>query len=250
MKDYTVEFKMNEDDRELFGRCIRKLLESTFILRDKHEMLYQYVSSESGRYYITEYLKMIGFDIITDTRVGIVMLTPDENETIPGVKRMNALHFTTEQYHLLLVLWEAYLEKLGYSEHNTVTMGELTDKMNAYETGITRSKLSSILKLFKKYSFVDYDNETIMDEDAVITLYPSLQFGWNIAQFRTVAEEYIKKTTPRDKTGGTDDETDDGLGDAWYDEQSDLEKDGIGKMVLTEQRIIHESGFESDSGED
>ena len=41
----------------LFKRCIRKLLSSTFILRDKDEKLYAFISRESNRQDISEYLR-------------------------------------------------------------------------------------------------------------------------------------------------------------------------------------------------
>ena len=108
-----------------------------------------------------------------------------------GLKRANVVSFTTEQYHLLLVLWEVYLENLGYSEENVVMRGDLIDKIKAYEVDVDKSRLSAAMKIFKKYDLIDYDIKD-ESEDAIITLYPSLQFGWEIAQFQTVTEEYMK----------------------------------------------------------
>ena len=39
--------KMNEEDAYLFKRCIRKMLDATFIVADKDEKLYDFISSES-----------------------------------------------------------------------------------------------------------------------------------------------------------------------------------------------------------
>ena len=62
---------------------------------------------------------MIGFDVFVDTNVKIAMLKPYEaDEDAVGLKRANVVSFTKEQYHLLLVLWEVYLENLGYSEES------------------------------------------------------------------------------------------------------------------------------------
>ena len=69
--------------------------------------------------------------------------------------------------------------------------GDLIDKMKAYEVDVDKTKLSAAMKLFKKYNLVDYDVKD-ESEDALITLYPSLQFGWDIAQFQTVTAEYRK----------------------------------------------------------
>ncbi|WP_458413032.1 DUF4194 domain-containing protein [Schinkia sp. CFF1] len=182
----------------MFKRCIRKLLDSTFIVGDKEEKLYAFISRESNRQDVSDYLRMIGFDVLVDTNVRIAMLKPHEaDEEAVGLKRANVVTFTTEQYHLLLVLWEVYLENLGYSDENVVMRGDFIDKVKAYEVDMDSKKLSAAMKIFKKYDLVDYDPKD-KSEDAIITLYPSLQFGWDVAQFQTVSAEYMKNNQLED----------------------------------------------------
>lgn len=192
MSDIKLNISIKEENNILFKRCIRKLLESTFIVGDKDEKLYAFISRESNRQDISDYLRMIGFDVLVDTNVKIAMLKIHEadEETI-GLKRANILTFTTEQYHLLLVLWEVYLENLGYNEENLVMRGDLIDKMKAYEVDIDSRKLSAAMDLFKRYNLIDFDAKD-KTEDAIVTLYPSLQFGWDVAQFQIVSAEYMK----------------------------------------------------------
>ncbi|MCM1398314.1 MAG: DUF4194 domain-containing protein [Clostridium sp.] len=192
MSDIKLSISIKEENNILFKRCVRKLLDSTFILGDKDEKLYSFISRESNRQDISDYLRMIGFDVLVDTNVRIAMLkTHEADEEAVGLKRANVISFTNEQYHLLLVLWEVYLENLGYSDENVVMRGDLIDKIKAYEVDVDRSKLSVAMKIFKKYDLIDYDIKD-ESEDAIITLYPSLQFGWDIAQFQTVTAEYMK----------------------------------------------------------
>lgn len=192
MGDIKLSISIKEENNILFKRCVRKLLDSTFIVGDKDEKLYSFISRESNRQDISDYLRMIGFDVLVDTNVKIAMLKPHEaDEEAVGLKRANVVSFTTEQYHLLLVLWEVYLENLGYSEENVVMRGDLIDKIKAYEVAVDKSKLSTAMKIFKKYDLIDYDIKD-ESEDAIITLYPSLQFGWDITQFQTVTAEYMK----------------------------------------------------------
>lgn len=192
MGDIKLSISIKEENNILFKRCVRKLLDSTFIVGDKDEKLYPFISRESNRQDISDYLRMIGFDVLVDTNVKIAMLKPHEaDEEAVGLKRANVVSFTTEQYHLLLVLWEVYLENLGYSEENVVMRGDLIDKIKAYEVAVDKSKLSTAMKIFKKYDLIDYDIKD-ESEDAIITLYPSLQFGWDITQFQTVTAEYMK----------------------------------------------------------
>ena len=60
--------------------------------------------------------------------------------------------------------------------------------------------------MFKKYDLIDYDPKD-NTEEAIITLYPSLQFGWDLAQFKVVSEEYMKNSSEEEKDeDSTDDE--------------------------------------------
>lgn len=207
MSDISLQLSIKEENGILFKRCIRKLLSSTFILRDKDEKLYAFVSRESNRQDISEYLRMIGFDVMVEDKSGVCMLCmSEEDEETVGLKRANVVAFTTTQYHLLLVLWKIYLENLGYSEGNFITKGDLIDKILSYGDIASKQELSAALKLFKKYSLINFnDNEE--GEDMLIQLYPSLQFGWDIPQFEAVVKEY-------DKEEDTEAESDDEEGDA------------------------------------
>lgn len=203
MSDISLHLSIKEENGILFKRCIRKLLSSTFILRDKDEKLYAFISRESNRQDISEYLRMIGLDVMVEDKSGVCMLCmSEEDEETVGLKRANVVSFTTTQYHLLLVLWKIYLENLGYSEGNFITKGDLIDKILSYGDIASKQELSAALKLFKKYSLINFsDNEE--GEDMLIQLYPSLQFGWDIPQFETVVNEYIKE---EDAAAQSDDE--------------------------------------------
>lgn len=204
MGDIKLNISVKEENNILFKRCIRKLLDSTFIVGDKDEKLYAFISRESNRQDISDYLRMIGFDVLVDTNVRIAMLKLYEaDEEAVGLKRANVASFTTEQYHLLLVLWEVYLENLGYSDENVVMRGDLIDKIKVYEVDLDKTKLSAAMKIFKKYNLIDYDVKE-ESEDAIITLYPSLQFGWDIAQFQTVTAEYRKEDLAGDEEDAAD----------------------------------------------
>ena len=179
MGDISLHIAVKEENNHLFKRCVRKLLESTFILRDKDERFYQFVSRESNRQDISEYLRMIGFDVILEEKAGVCMLVASEEDAdTVGLKRANVVTFTTLQYHLLLVLWKVYLENLGYNEGNFVTKGDLIDKIKSYELILTRTELNAAFRLFKKYSLINFDDDED-GEDMKIQLYPSLQFGWD-----------------------------------------------------------------------
>ena len=144
MSDISLHISIKEENGSLFKRCIRKLLESTFILREKDEKLYSFASRESNRQDVSEYLRMIGFDILVDEKTGIAMLTfSEEDEDTVGLKRANVISFSNIQYHLLLVLWKIYLENLGYNEGNFVTKGDIIDKIKSYGVTVLKPDLNA-----------------------------------------------------------------------------------------------------------
>lgn len=206
MSDIKLNISIKEESNIVFKRCVRKLLESTFIVGDKDEKLYAFISRESNRQDISDYLRMIGFDVLVDTNVKIAMLkTHEADEEAVGLKRANIVTFTTEQYHLLLALWEVYLENLGYNEENVVMRGDLIDKIKAYEVDIDSRKLFAAMELFKRYNLIDFDAKD-KTEDAIVTLYPSLQFGWDVAQFKTVSAEYMEDGEISEEQGDSEEE--------------------------------------------
>ena len=200
MSDISLHITVKEENGLLFKKCIRKLLESTFILQERDGKLYDFVSRESNWQDMSEYLRIIGFDLLVDDKAGVAMLSASEAdmETV-GLKRANVVTFTNLQYHLLLVLWKVYLENLGCNEGNFVTKGDLIDKIRDYGVLVVRTELNAAFKLFKKYSLINYYEEE-EGEDMKIQLYPSLQFGWDLPQFKTVAGEYLKEDGESEKT--------------------------------------------------
>ena len=200
MSDISLHITVKEENGLLFKKCIRKLLESTFILQERDGKLYDFVSRESNWQDMSEYLRIIGFDLLVDDKAGVAMLIASEAdmETV-GLKRANVVTFTNLQYHLLLVLWKVYLENLGCNEGNYVTKGDLIDKIRDYGVLVVRTELNAAFKLFKKYSLINYYEEE-EGEDMKIQLYPSLQFGWDLPQFKTVAGEYLKEDGESEKT--------------------------------------------------
>lgn len=200
MSDISLHITVKEENGLLFKKCIRKLLESTFILQERDGKLYDFVSRESNWQDMSEYLRIIGFDLLVDDKAGVAMLIASEAdmETV-GLKRANVVTFTNLQYHLLLVLWKVYLENLGCNEGNFVTKGDLIDKIRNYGVIVVRTELNAAFKLFKKYSLINYYEEE-EGEDMKIQLYPSLQFGWDLPQFKTVAGEYLKEDGESEKT--------------------------------------------------
>lgn len=182
---------ISEPDASMFKKAVRHLLDSTFILKEKEEKLYRFLARETNRFEVSQYLQAIGFDLIIEEKAGVAMLAVSvQDEDMEGIRRSNIIQFTQVQYHLLLVLWQAYLETIGEEGGTYLEMRSLVDRIRSYGIDISGPELRNALKIFKKHMFIQYSEEE-RGEAMKIRLYPSLQFGWDLPQFKEVADGFL-----------------------------------------------------------
>jgi hypothetical protein len=182
---------MDEEETYLFKRCIRKMLDATFIVADKDEKLYNFISSESNQYNVNVYLAAIGYKVVVEDRMKVAMLQQcDEDAETVGLKKINLYRFDTKQIKLLLVLWLLFLERMGYEEPVYVTVGDIIDKCKIYQMNLKPADFKEAYRIFKKFSLIDYSDD-ISTEDGKVRLYPSLQFCMDIGQLKQVIAEYV-----------------------------------------------------------
>lgn len=190
MNDFGFMNKMNEDDAYLFKRCIRKLLDTTFIVSDKDEKLYEFIASESNQYDVNTYLSAIGYKVVVEDCMKVAMLQQaDEDVETVGLKRSNLYRFNVDQIKLLMVLWLLFLERMGYEDPVYVTVGDIIDKCGIYRINLKPADFRRAYQIFKKFSLIDFSDD-IVEEGGKVLLYPSLQFCMDIGQLKQVMAEY------------------------------------------------------------
>ena len=190
MSDYPSLEKLNTDERMMFKRCIRRLLDVTFIVGAKDERMYQFAASESIRYEMDNYLSWIGYRTQINEQLRVIMLTSgDEEADTPGLKRANLLRLDKNQVQLLLVLWLLFMERMGYREPVFVSVGEIVDKCRSYRMSLKPGDFKKTYALFKRYQLINFSGQDIT-EDTPVELYPSLTFCMEMEQFKAVVGEY------------------------------------------------------------
>ena len=191
MSDFSFMNKMSEDDAYLFKRCIRKMLDTTFIVADKEERLYDYISAESNQYDVNTYLAAIGYSVVVEDRLKVAMLRQsDEDMETVGIKRSSLYRFDAKEIRLLIVLWLLFLERMGYAEPVYVTVGDIIDKCRIYQINLSPAEFKNTYRIFKRFSLIDYGDD-ITKEDGRVRLYPSLQFCMDIGELKQVMADYI-----------------------------------------------------------
>ena len=166
MSDFSFMNKMKEEDAYLFKRCIRKLLDSTFIVADKDERLYEFISAETNQYDINVYLGAIGYKAVVEDRMKVAMLQQaDEDVDTVGLKRISLYRFNQKEIRLLIVVWMLFLERMGYTEPVFVTVGDIMDKCGLYQIALSPAEIKGAYRVFKRFSLIDYNDDDITKED-------------------------------------------------------------------------------------
>ena len=183
---WNSEFTSSE--KQLFQKCARKLLEKTFIVRDKDEenrKMFYFISKNSD--FFTHYFSFMGFEILVHKDSGVVMLSNIVNENVSSSVAVNRFRFKKIESIVLCCLWTLLSDRLHKGSLDKVikiTLSDLNMELEKYDfkKPFDKGPLDDILKLFRKFNLIGTSGE-IGDEDFTIILYPSLQFSLNENEF-------------------------------------------------------------------
>lgn len=193
---WNSEFTSSE--KQLFQKCARKLLEKTFIVRDKDEenrKMFYFISKNSD--FFTHYFSFMGFEILVHKDSGVAMLSNIVNENISSSVAVNRFRFKKIESIVLCCLWTLLSDRLHRGSLDKVikiTLSDLNMELEKYDfkKPFDKGPLDEILKLFRKFNLIGTSGE-IGDEDFTIILYPSLQFSLNENEFVSFVKDAEKK---------------------------------------------------------
>ena len=193
---WNSEFTSSE--KQFFQKCARKLLEKTFIVRDKDEenrKMFYFVSKNSD--FFTHYFSFMGFEILVHKDSGVVMLSNIVNENVSSSVAVNRFRFKKIESIVLCCLWTLLSDRLHKGSLDKVikiTLSDLNMELEKYDfkKPFDKGPLDDILKLFRKFNLIGTSGE-IGDEDFTIILYPSLQFSLNENEFVSFVKDAEKR---------------------------------------------------------
>lgn len=202
MEEYWSDYTSAEKD--LFQKSCRRLLKSTFIVRDKDEenkRAYYFVSKKPEPF--TAYFSYIGFDIIVDRDNGVVMLRNCADLGESGKIQSNRIALRKVESVVLCCLWTLYAERVrsgSLSQSILISVVDLNFELEKYgvkELIDNKKLITDILGLFAKFNLVEIKGK-IGDADCLIRLYPSLQFALDVEEFSKFAENTQKRMLQKD----------------------------------------------------
>ena len=193
---WNSEFTSSE--KQFFQKCARKLLEKTFIVRDKDEenrKIFYFISKNSD--FFTRYFSFMGFEILVHKDSGVAMLSNIVNENISSSVAVNRFRLKKIESIVLCCLWTLLSDRLHRGSLDKVikiTLSDLNMELEKYDfkKPFDKGPLDEILKLFRKFNLIGTSGE-IGDEDFTIILYPSLQFSLNENEFVSFVKDAEKR---------------------------------------------------------
>ncbi|MCR4720703.1 MAG: DUF4194 domain-containing protein [Lachnospiraceae bacterium] len=198
-------------EKELFQRVCRRLLKSTFIVKEKDDdskKLYTFVAKNEET--VSSYFGHMGFDIKVDRDNGVAMLVNSGDSSDSGKIQANRLRLRKADTVVLCCLWTAYLDRIrrgNLSKGIIISLLDLKQELEKYgfrEEFDGKTLMTDILKLFTKYNLVEVSGK-LGEPDCNIKIFPSIQFALDSIEFRNLAEETGKKVLAS-KTAADDEE--------------------------------------------
>lgn len=192
-KDFT------SSEKDLFQKSCRRLLKSTFIVRDKDEenkKAYHFIAKRPEPFSL--YFGYIGFDVVVDRDSGVIMLSNCADMAENGRLQSNRMALKKMESIVLCCLWTLYADRIrsgSLSQAILISVVDLNFELEKYEIKelIDNKKLiTDILTLFSRFNLVDIKGK-IGDADCMIRLYPSLAFALNVEEFSRFAEAARKR---------------------------------------------------------
>ncbi|GFI30062.1 hypothetical protein IMSAGC013_01449 [Lachnospiraceae bacterium] len=202
-------------EKDLFQKSCRRLLKSTFIVRDKDEenkKAYYFISKKPEPFSI--YFGYIGFDILIDRDNGVIMLKNCADMGENGKIQSNRRALKKIESVVLCCLWTLYADRMrsgSLSQSMFISVADLSYELEKYgvkELIDNKKLLSNILGLFSRFNLLDLKGK-IGDSECLIRLLPSLQFALDeeeFARFAAITQNRMAETNSDSDTNDTEEE--------------------------------------------
>lgn len=190
--------------KEFFRRVCRKLLKSTFIVREKSELRedYNFIRREHNREIFGGYFQIMGYDLVVDETAGVAMLRNyriGDDESVQA----NRLRLRLNESVVLCCLWFLYAEKMisgSLTSSVVVEKAQLDMQLNrlGYANRIDKETMGNILKLFAGYNLIDVLGK-VDDYECKIRMFTSMQFCMSDDDFKRFVDVTIPKMKARSR---------------------------------------------------
>ncbi len=194
--------RLTDSEKELFSRIGNKLLNKTFLIKQKDNDREDYFFVLSHLTLFQNYFLLMDYNVYHYEGDQVIALQTEANRNRVRLKKIDTI--------MLLILRLIYQKKTKEASQINkimVSVGEIHEEIE--KTGLIKGKLTKIdlqttMRTFKNFSLIDYISSNLFNDETKIVIYPSLLRVVNIDdmnRLETVLKDF--------NTGGDDDEDSD-----------------------------------------
>lgn len=150
--------KLTDSDREAFSRICLKLLDETYLVREKPGDLKDYVKASDLIDVLRPYFAIIDFDVFADREKGVIYIRTSKDSN-----RIRFLKMETIVALILRYVYDDESRKASINSTISTTVGHLAQEITKTEIypnfdGRTREYRDALYSL-RKYKLIDYDGD-------------------------------------------------------------------------------------------
>jgi hypothetical protein len=173
LNNFSTEYRMlTETDKREFSKIVSKLLNETFIVKDKESDRADYLFARENIILFTSYFEITDYEFINDRYNELCYIKTTENRN-----RVKLYKFDTA---IILILRQFYYIKrreVATDNKVVIKLEDIIEKVKTSKIFKDEKKINaykeSLIKL-RKHKIIDYTATTI-DESLPILIYPSIQ---------------------------------------------------------------------------
>ncbi|MGE4378872.1 MAG: DUF4194 domain-containing protein [Candidatus Izemoplasmatales bacterium] len=190
---------LNMGQRQLFARTCLKLLQNSFIARDKEDNKEMYYFILSFKNYFDEYFDVIDFEIVLDRELGAVQLINREGSNLLRLKKDETLVLL-----ILRILYHQHLVKTSINDNIVIKVDEIHTYYDSLELKkkINKTDLVKILRIYRRLNLIEPLGD-ITKANTKIVIYPTILLAINT---QAINDVYNLIANIEDKNEGEENE--------------------------------------------
>ncbi|PKK94686.1 MAG: hypothetical protein CVV60_05175 [Tenericutes bacterium HGW-Tenericutes-5] len=191
--------ELNQGQKQIFAKTCLKLLQNSFIARDKEDNKEMYYFLLSFKNYFDEYFDVMDFEIVLDREMGAVQLVHREGTNLLRLKKEETLVLL-----ILRILYHQHLVKTSVNDNIIIRVDEIHQYYDSLELKkkINKTDLVKILRVYRRLNLIEPLGD-ITKANTRIVIYPTILLAINT---QAINDVYNLIANIEDKNEGEDNE--------------------------------------------
>ena len=190
---------LNSGQKQIFAKTCLKLLQNSFIARDKEDNKEMYYFLLSFKNYFDEYFNVMDYEIVLDRELGAIQLIHREGNNLLRLKKDETLVLL-----ILRILYHQHLVKTSVNDNIVIRVDEIHQYYDSLELKkkINKTDLVTILRTYRRLNLIEPLGD-ITKANTKIVIYPTILLAINT---QAINDVYNLIANIEDKNEGEENE--------------------------------------------